>query len=30
MIPYAALLMLAASLMLKNAQLAHYQIIDFE
>jgi hypothetical protein len=30
MIPHAALLMLAASLMLKNAQLAHCQFIDFE
>jgi hypothetical protein len=30
MIPHAALLMLAASFMLKNAQLAHCQFIDFE
>jgi len=30
MIPHAALLMLAASLMLKNAELAHCQFIDFE
>jgi hypothetical protein len=30
MIPHAAPLMLAASLMLKNARLAHCQFIDFE